>query len=72
MKEVVLACNSCVHAGVCRYETEYEDIVHAVHAANVHKQEPDGKVRVIPLSNFKCFDNIAVTCNFYKKGTPKR
>lgn len=69
---VPMSCSNCAHQHLCKYTTEYSEVVEAVNNLKL-KSHNSHEERVIPVKNISFIRPIGVECKFFSKtvATPR-
>lgn len=63
---IPMSCSNCVHQHLCKYTTEYSEVVEAISNLELKSQNPHEE-RGIPLKNISFIRPIVVECKFFSK-----
>lgn len=63
---ISMSCSNCAHQHLCKYKTEYSEVVEAVNNLELKSHNPHEE-RGIPLKNISFIRPIVVECKFFSK-----
>ena len=69
---IPMSCSNCAHQHLCKYTTEYSEVVEAVNNLELKSHNPH-KEHGIPVKNISFIRPIGVECKFFSKtaATPR-
>lgn len=63
---IPMSCSNCAHQHICKYTTEYAEIVEAVNNLELKSHNPREE-RGTPVKNISFIRPIGVECKFFSK-----
>lgn len=63
---IPMSCSNCVHQHLCKYKTEYSEVVDAIKNLELKSHNPHEE-RGIPVKNISFIRPIVVECKFFSK-----
>lgn len=61
---IPMSCSNCAHQHLCKYTTEYSEVVEAVNNLELKSHNPREE-RGIPVKNISYIRPIVVECKFF-------
>lgn len=63
---IPMSCSNCAHQHICKYTTEYAEVVEAVNNLELKSHNPREE-RGTPVRNISFIRPIGVECKFFSK-----
>ena len=63
---IPMSCSNCAHQHLCKYTTEYSEVVEAVNNLELKSHNPREE-RGTPVKNLSFIRPIGVECKFFSK-----
>lgn len=63
---IPMSCSNCAHQHICKYTTEYAEVVEAVNNLELKSHNPREE-RGTPVKNISFIRPIGVECKFFSK-----
>lgn len=63
---IPMSCSNCTHQHICKYTTEYAEVVEAVNNLELKSHNPREE-RGTPVKNISFIRPIGVECKFFSK-----